>query len=111
MVEVSPGAAPFGPGGPRLGVHTNTAHPLEVDDNGPIGGPEAGNAMPATADCYREAGGVSGFDRGHHVGDPRHPDDRGRALVDHRVVDFPSLVVALLPWEDDFPPDLVLKIL
>ena len=74
-------------------------------------GAEARHAVRATADRDAQAVLAREPDGGHHVAGVRRLDDRGRLTVDHRVVDLPRLVVALVRGRGQRPPQALAQLL
>ena len=87
----------------------NPLHPAEVDDKCAVCGPESRDAVPTATDGDGQAFSPRRFRRRDHVRDTLASDDRRRSLVDHRVIDLPSLVVLLVTRPDDFPSNLSLQ--
>jgi hypothetical protein len=49
VIQISPGAAAFGPARPALGIDTESPQSSKVDDDSVVTGAVAGDAVAATA--------------------------------------------------------------
>ena len=91
----------------RAGIHPNTSHAREVDDDAVVTRAEARHAVAAAPDRQVEA--VLGREAAPHAitsAVPLHRDDEQRTTIDHRVVDGPRVVVARVGGGHDLAADL-----
>ena len=94
VVEVTPGGSAAGPSGARRRIHMDVSQQGEVDHHAVVVGAEPRRAVAATAYRQVQAGLAGEVHRRHHIGDLLGSDDDLRTLVEHAVVDRPSLVIA-----------------
>ena len=95
LVEVAPQATGLRDD-PACGrIDPDPLHRGQVEDHPAVGGGEAGDAVPAAAQCQRESLAAGEVDPAYHVGDAGAADDERRPPVVRGVPDRPGLVVVL----------------
>ena len=104
-VEVAPRRAALGSRRAGGGIDPDAAHAGQVDHDPAVARPEPRHAVAAAAHGEVEPVLPSEVDRRHHVARVRRANDRGRAPVDHGVVDGPRLLVPVIVGSDDRPAD------
>ena len=101
MVDLSPGCATLDSRRSSRWIDANRVHVSEVDHERAVGGCQPGNIMPTTAYRHRQVVIASEPDRFDDVGGVCAADDLRRVAVDHRIVDFPYLIVIHCIRRDD----------
>ena len=102
-VHLAPCRAALDAGGARVGVHLDAVHPRQVDDDTVLDGSETRAAVAASADRNGEVRRARELEGGRDVGDGSAAGDHRRALVDHRVVQRPGVVVARVTGQSYLP--------
>jgi hypothetical protein len=103
-VQLSPRDPSLGPGGPGLGIHGDSLHGGEIDDEPVIAEGATGHLVPAAPDAHGRPE-VPGHPNGrHHVLRAAAAGHGGGAPVHEPVPDLTSLVVAGMSGVDDFSP-------
>src|SRR5205823_2279260 len=111
VVHVPPGRPSLGACGARAGIDRYRTHPGEIDHDAAVVRSEAGNAVRPTAHGEVDAHLPGGVHPGLHVGDVLGPNHHRRPTVDHRVVDAPCLLIALVLRRDDCAAHLFAELL
>src|SRR5690349_12960809 len=98
MIDIAPCAAPFDTRDPPNGIHANAFHSRKIYNDTAIPRSKARNTV-TTAPHRRSQAFVAGeADTVDYVSNIGALNDQPRVLVDHRVVDPASSVVALIGW-------------
>ena len=93
-VNLPPGRPALDPNGAGVGVDLDAAHRPEVDHDAVVAAAEAAAVVSAAADGEQRVMPARKPDHRRHVVGGRAAGDHRRALVDHRVVQRASVVVA-----------------
>jgi hypothetical protein len=95
VVEVAPQATGLRDDPPSCRVDPDPPHRRQVEDQSAVGGGEAGDAVPAAAQCQREPLTAGELDPADHVGDAGAADHQSRPPVVCPVPDRPGFVVVV----------------
>ena len=106
VIHIAPDASAADTNRTSCRIHMNVLDAGEVDGQGIVGDAEAAGIVPATADGDPQSAGSSEFHRRDHIGHVHALDDEPRLLVDHRVVDFPGVLVGAAAWFNQFAAKL-----
>ena len=105
-VEVEPGGAAFGPGGPGLAIHVDATHQREVDHEPAVEHAVPGRVVAAAPHRDLEPVRPRVVEGGGHVAGAEAPDDHRRPAIDEGVEAAARPVVAGIAGADHRPGHL-----
>jgi hypothetical protein len=109
VIDISPGASCAHTSRLSLRVNPNPVESRHVDDEPSVTGPQARPIVPAASHSGQNLVVPCEIYAGHYIGDVCTLGDECGELVDHPVVDGPSIVVAGITWLDEGPAKRLAK--